>query len=179
MRDADHDGTSIREQIIDAVWYGDAGGIGAEIVIVDQARGQIPARPGILKGADQFALFGIDADDRVAASLEAVSKITQVEELIVAVGTVVGGEFLVIDPKGVAHLMEETADRVGADDDTEVAQRHGHLGRRPPRPLQAGDGIAGGVVFEQKLDQCDDVGGFFSMGLRPPPERRVRPDATF
>jgi len=54
----------------------------------------------------------------------------------------------VIDSQGIAHLMEETGDSVGADDDTEVAQCHGHLGRRPPRPLQAGDGITGGVVFE-------------------------------
>ena len=35
------------------------------------------------------------------------------------------------------------------------------------------------VVFEQKLDQRDDVSGFFSTGLRPPPERRVRPVDTF
>ena len=96
MRDADYDGTSIREEIIDAVWYGDIAGIGAEIVIVDQAWGQIPARPGILKGADQFALLGIDADDGLAASLESIPQVTEIEELIVAVGGVVGGEFLVM-----------------------------------------------------------------------------------
>ena len=84
-----------------------------------------------------------------------------------------------IDAQGIAHLMEETSDGVGADADTEVAQRHGNLVGSSPRPLQPGDGIAGSVVFEQELDQCDDVGGFFSTGLRPPPERRVRPDDTF
>lgn len=84
-----------------------------------------------------------------------------------------------INPKGIAHLMEKTGDRVGADRDTEIAQGHGHLGRGSPRPLQAGDRITGGVVFEQEFDQGDDGGGFFSTGLRPPPERRVRPDVTF
>jgi len=45
MGDADHDGPSIGEQIIDAVRDGDARGIGAEVVIVDPAGRQIPARP--------------------------------------------------------------------------------------------------------------------------------------
>jgi hypothetical protein len=68
----------------------------------------------------------------------------------------------VIDAQGIAHLVEKTSDGVGANTDTEVAQRHGNLLRSAPRPLQPGDGIASGVVFEQELDQCDDVGGFFS-----------------
>ena len=158
---AHHDGSSIGEEITDAVRYGDAGGVRAEIVIVDQARGQIPAHSGILEIADQFALFGIHADDGVATTLESVSKIAQVEELSIAIGTVIGREFLVIDPKGIAHPMEKTGDGVGADDDTEIAQRHGNLLRSATGPLQPGDGIAGGVIFEQKLDQRDDVGVFF------------------
>jgi hypothetical protein len=179
MRDANHDGASMGKEIIDAVRYGDAGGVRAEIVIVDQARGQIPAHSRILEIADQFALLGIHADDGMATTLESVSKIAKVEELIIAIGTVVGREFLVIDPKGIAHPMEKTGDGLGADDDPEVAQRHGNLLRGASGPLQPGDGIAGGVVFEQKLDQCDDVGDFFSAGLRPPPERRARPEVTF
>ena len=75
--------------------------------------------------------------------------------------------------------MKKASHGVGTDDHTEVAQSHGNLVGSSPRPLQARDRIAGGIVFEQKLDQCDDVGGFFSTGLRPPPERRVRPGVTF
>ena len=108
-----------------------------------------------------------------------MSKITQVEELIIAIGAEVGGELLVIDAQGIAHLMEETSDGIGTDDDTEVTQRHGNLVRSSPGPLQAGDGIAGRIVLEQELDQREDVGGFFSTRLRPPPERRVRPVVTF
>ena len=111
--------------------------------------------------------------------MEALPKITQVEELIIAIGTEIGGEFLAIDAQGIAHLVEEASDRVGADADTEVAQRHSNLIGRSPRPLQPSDRIAGGIVFEQEFDQRDDVGGFFSTGLRPPPERRVRPNDTF
>ena len=179
MRDSDGNGTSIGKQIVNAVGYGDAGGVGAEIVIVDQARRQVPACSRIIEIADQFALLGIDANDGMTTTLELVPQVADVEELLVAVGTVVGGEFLVIDAQRITHPMEKTGHRIGADDDTEVAQGHRHLGGRSSRPLQAGDGIPGGVVFEQELDQSDEVGGFFSTGLRPPPERRVRPDSTF
>ena len=96
-----------------------------------------------------------------------------------AIGAAVGGEFLVIEAQEIAHLMQEASDGVGSDDDTEVTQCQGNLVGSSPGPLQPRDGIAGGVVFEQDLDQRDDVGGFFSMGLRPPPERRVWPVDTF
>ena len=76
MRDANHDGASIGEEIIDSVRYGDTGGVRAEIVIVDQARRQVPAHSGVLEIADQFALLGIHADDGVAPTLKSVSKIT-------------------------------------------------------------------------------------------------------
>ena len=152
MRDADHDRPSIGEQIIDAVRDGDARRIGAEVVIVDQARRQVPARPEIFEIADQFTFFGIDANDGETAALKSVAKIAEIEELMVAIGTVVGGEFVVIDAKGIAHLMEEAGDGAGANQDTEVTQRHGHLGGGSSRPLQARHGVTGGVVFEQELD---------------------------
>ena len=117
-------------------------------MIVDQARGQIPAHSGILEIADQFALLGIHADDGVAPTPESVSKIAKVQELIIAIGAVVGRELLVIDPQGIAHPMEKTGDSVGANDDPEVAQRQGNLFGSASGPLQPCDGITGGVVFE-------------------------------
>jgi hypothetical protein len=98
--------------------------------------------------ADEFALFGIDANDGETTARESIAKVTEVEELMVAVGTVVGGKLLVIDAQRIAHLMEQAGDGAGAHPDPEVSERDGHLGGGSPRPLQAGDGIAGGVVFE-------------------------------
>ena len=57
----------------------------------------------------------------VPAALEALPKITQIKELIITIGTEVGGELLVIDAQGIAHLMEEASYGVGTDDHTEVA----------------------------------------------------------
>ena len=152
MGDADHDGSSIGEQIIDAVRDGDARGIEAEVVIVDPAGRQIPARPGIFEIADQFPFFGIDANDGETAALKSVAQVAEIEELMVAIGTVVGGKVLVIDAQGIAHLMEEAGNGVGTDYDAEVTQRPGNLVRSSPGPLQTREGITGGVVFQQELD---------------------------
>src|SRR5260370_37375068 len=54
MGDTDHDGSSIGEQIIDAVRDGDTRGIGREVAIIDQTGSKIPALPGIFEIADQF-----------------------------------------------------------------------------------------------------------------------------
>lgn len=98
VRDAHHDLPSISEEIIDTVRDGDSGGVGAEVVVIDQAGRQIPTRAGILEVADQFALLGVDANDGQAAALEALPKITEVEKLVIAIGTMVSGESLEIDP---------------------------------------------------------------------------------
>jgi hypothetical protein len=93
-------------------------------------------------------LICIDANDGETPARESVAKVTEVEELMVAVGTVIGGKLLVIEAKRIAHLMEQAGDGAGAHPDPEVSERHGHLGGGSPRPLQAGDGIPGSVVFE-------------------------------
>ena len=68
MGDANHDRPSIGKHIIDAVRDGNASSVGAEAVVVDRPRRQIPTRAGILEGTDQFALVGIDAGDGQAAA---------------------------------------------------------------------------------------------------------------
>jgi len=147
-------------------------------VVVDKAWRQIPARAGILEIADQFALLGIDANDGQTAALEALPKISEVEELIIAIGTMVGGDLLLIEPQRIAHLAKETRDGVGTDDDAEVAEGDGYLISSSPGPLEPSDRIAGSIVFEQKLDQRDYFGVFFSVALRPPPDWRMRPVVT-
>lgn len=91
MRDTDGDRAAIGQQIVDAIRDGDAGGVGAEIMIVDQDGCQIPSCARIVETSDQFALLGVDADNGMALASKSVAKITDVEELIVAIGARTGG----------------------------------------------------------------------------------------
>jgi len=59
-----------------------------------------------------------------------------------------------------------------------LAQQFSDSGRRLMGPSNAGDGIAGGVVFQEYFDGLDYFGRFFSTGLRPAPDWRIRPTAT-
>jgi hypothetical protein len=54
----------------------------------------------------------------------------------------------VIETQRISHLVEEPSDRIGADDDPEIRQRHGNLFGSAAGPFQASNGIPGRVVFE-------------------------------
>ncbi len=66
-------------------------------MVVDQAGRQVPTGIGISEMADELALLGIDANDGETTALESVAKVAEVEKLMVAIGTIVGGKLLVID----------------------------------------------------------------------------------
>jgi hypothetical protein len=76
------------------------------------------------------------------------------------------------------HLVEKASDRVGRNWDVDLLEDLGDLLRRLAGPLQPGDGISGGIVFQQNLDGIDYFGRFFSTGLRPAPALRARSTST-
>src|SRR2546426_896445 len=175
VRDADGDAASIGDEIVNAMRNGHADGVRAEVVIVHHAWRVVPPCAGILEVADQFAFLGIHADDGQPLALEAITQIADVQKLLVAIRTGVGGELLLIDTERIAHLLEEPRDGVGTDRDAEVAECHRHFSGRAAGPFHASDGIAGGIVFQQELDQGDDVGGFFFPRVPPATPRPARP----
>ena len=65
-----------------------------------------------------------------------------------------------------------------AHDNIELLEKLGDLVRCLVRPLDAGDGIASGVLLQQDLDGVDYFGRFFSTRLRPPPGFRTRSNST-
>jgi hypothetical protein len=83
--------------------------------------------------------------------VEAAAQFCQIFELEIAIRTGVGGDLLVSDTQGIAHLMKEAGDGIGADGDAELAKFLGDSGSGAAGPAQTRHGIAGRVVFQQAV----------------------------
>ncbi len=76
----DDEGTAIFGDVINAIGNGDADGVGAKVVVEDAARAAFPATAWITEIADQFAVLGIDTDDRQMTTLKPTAQFGQVFE---------------------------------------------------------------------------------------------------
>src|SRR6266568_482248 len=99
-------------------------------------------------------------------------------ELLIAVGTGVGGDLLAVDAQREIHLVQKTSDCIGRDRNVDLLKDLCDVLRRLAGPLQSGDGISSDIVLQKNLDGLDYLGRFFSAGLRPPPVLRTRSTST-
>ena len=148
MGDAYEDCASVGEQVIDTVRDRDADGVGTEIVIIDAHGRAVPLHPVVLEVADQFSLFGIDTDHGKSLAFKAVTQRGEVTELLVTVRAGVGGNGLAIHAEGKIHVAQQSRYGIGRNLDIELPQQFSDSGRRLVGPANAGDGVAGGVVFQ-------------------------------
>lgn len=68
-----------------------------EVVVVDRNRRVFPAAPIVLEASEHLLLLCVNADHRPTPSFEAPPRATDVLKLLVAMGTGVAGQFLVVD----------------------------------------------------------------------------------
>jgi len=106
VRNADDNGAAVGEGLVDAVRDGNTDGIGAEVVIMNGPGSVVPTSAMVFEVADQFALFGIDANDGQVAAAKTLAQIGNVIELKVAVGTGIGSDVLLVDAQRVIHRMQ-------------------------------------------------------------------------
>ena len=122
MGHADHQSTAIFPNIVNPIRNGDPNGIGAEVVIIDATWDRFPTAARIFEIADEFAFLAVHADDGQMTALEAVAQLSKIFELKIPVGTRTGGDLLLIDPQGIAHVMEQAGDGVRRDGNAEFGQ---------------------------------------------------------
>src|SRR5258708_40357074 len=121
----------------------------------------------VLEVADQFAFLAIDADDGKTLLLEASPQRADMLELLIAVGTGVGGDLLAVDTQREIHLVQKTSDSLGRDRYVDLLKNLGDLLRRLAGPLQPADGFSGRVVLQKNLDGREYFGRFFSTCMLP------------
>ncbi len=148
---AHDEGPAIFGDVENSIGNGDADGVGAKVVIEDAARAAFPTAAWITEIADQFALLGIDTDDRQMMTLKPAAQFGQVFELEIAIRAGVSGDLLVIHAQRIAHLVEQASDGIGTDSDAELAKFLGYSDGSAASPAQTRHGIAGGVVFQQAV----------------------------
>ena len=134
MGNANDEGTAILDNIVNPIRNGDPDGIGAEVVIIDATRGRFPTTARIFEIADELAFFAVHADDGQMTALETVAQLGEILELKVAVGTRTGRDLLLINPQGIAHVMEQAGDGIGRDGNAEFGQLLRDRGGSAARP---------------------------------------------
>src|SRR5260370_35571190 len=122
MGDADHQSTAIFHNIVNPIRNGDPDGIGAEVVIVNTTRGRFPTAARIFEIADEVAFFAVHADNGQMTALETVAQFGEIFELQIPVGTRTGGDLLLIDPQGIAHVMVQATAGMWRDGNSEFGQ---------------------------------------------------------
>ena len=127
MRDADAYAAAIVRRVVNAVGDAHAAGLGAEVVIVHQNGRAIPFGSAILEVADHLPFLAIDAEDRKTLSLEARAQRADMLELLIAVGTGVGGDLLAVDAQREIHLVQKTSHRIGRDRNVDLLKNLGDL----------------------------------------------------
>src|SRR5580658_10602545 len=116
---ADDQSPTIFQNIVNPIGDGDPDGIGAEVVIKNAPRNRFPTAARIFEIADELAFFAVHADDGQMTALEAVAQLGEIFELKVTVRTAAGRDLLLIDPQGIAHVMEQTSHGVRGDGNAE------------------------------------------------------------
>src|SRR6266849_6178193 len=164
--------------IVDAIRNADTVGGGAEVMIVDIGGRLLPFHSRVLEVTDQFPLFSIHAQHRIAALFELIPLPTEIAELAVAVGSRTGGNPFAVGTQRILHLPEQPSYGVAADCNPQPLELSSDLVGGLPGPLQPTDGVSSGFPFHQFVDGVDHRGRFFSTGLRPPPTPRTRPTST-
>ena len=103
-------------------------------MIVNTTGGRFPTATRIFEIADEFAFLAVHADDGQMTALEAVAQLGEIFELKVAVGTRIGRDLLLIEPQGIAHVMEQAGHGMGRDGNAEFGQLLRDRGGSAARP---------------------------------------------
>jgi hypothetical protein len=145
MRPTDHDVAFMAREVVNPIRNGFAHSILKE-VRREHLQRRLPLSPArVLEEAHQLLFLGIHADNGQSGFLELAALASDVAHLTISFGVLVTTQPLAIRPQGIAFEVQQTGD--GRPSDPEFpAQSSRQFAQRLARPLETGNGIAGGGV---------------------------------
>jgi hypothetical protein len=174
MRDANDQVASVAANIVDAIQQREALRVTAKVRLQHIDGPPPPSAPDILEIADQLALLGIDGNGWFSSFLKGSPLAREVPHLTIAVRILRARQPLAIGAQGIPLIFQQAAQRVAPYAQALSQQLPTQLPQRLPRPLDAGDRMTRGVVFQQPVQHRQHARLFFSTGGRPAPGRRIR-----
>src|SRR5262249_52668894 len=146
-------------EVVDSVRDRLALGEVGEVVRVDLHgfAARLPLSAGVLEGADELLLLGVDRDRGLAVALELPDFACDVAELCVAIGVVgtLGG--LAVGLEAEVELAQESADRETADRVTARPQLLREPGRALARPSQRRGRVATCCRINQGIEIAQEL----------------------
>src|SRR6266540_2063090 len=142
--------------VVDPVGDGHALGVAAEVIHADVHRRPAPRPARVLEQADQLALLGINADDRLASPHKRLLQAVDFVKLALAVLRGSSRQALAVVAKTV-FVSAEQSPRLGVTD----SQRTRHHTSRLAGPFHAGRWIPGGRLVHHLVQPLGQVWPFF------------------
>jgi hypothetical protein len=174
--DADHNVAIFTSDVINS--YGNSfPGRPARIIVVQHLAMLFP--PGVtsvFEIADQFFLFGINADHWQPLAKIQLTHLGDMTELPISVRILNASFLFATSLQGKTKVVQQASDCASCEPNPTMTQSSLQFAERPMSPLQPGNGIASHRVFEQFLQDIQNPGTFFSVHGGPAPNRRIRPD---
>ena len=126
-----------------------------------------PDATGVFEISDEFLLLGIDTNDGVLPSGEAVTHTADMAKLPIPFGApfersvAAEGDSLAIGLEGVPEFLEQAADPLIADQNSFSFEFIGDFSGRLAGPFQSGHRVACCFVFHQRADAINNLRCFF------------------
>ncbi len=175
MGTSHYDKAPVIQDIVDAIWDGNADCI-VRVIALQHVERRKPPRPScILEVANQFAFLRIHANHGDSLLFILPANAFDIPHLLIAISVLLTIQSLMIRSQAVSELEQQPPHGFPSDFEIVTAQCPGELANRLTCPLHSADWVPGRLPFQYLTQSGQEARILFSPVRRPPPMPRTRP----